>query len=54
MDEDLPNFFDGVTLPEARKIIAENDHLRSHYGFEIIEYNLIEKLKETSVPQKAI
>jgi len=45
VDEDLPNFFEALQLSEAEKIIAENRQMMTNFGFELAEFNLINKLE---------
>lgn len=44
VDEDLPNFFAAVKFSEAREIIKEHEHMKEYYGFETVEFALIERL----------
>ena len=37
VDENLPNFFEAVTLSESEWIIAENQNLRKVYGFNMMQ-----------------
>jgi hypothetical protein len=54
VDEDLPNFFTALMLSEADKILAENKHMMTEYGFELSESWLCEKLENTQWPEKSI
>lgn len=44
VDEDLPNFFEAVTLSESEWIIAENKNLREVYGFNMMQREIETKL----------
>jgi len=44
VDEDLPNFFDAIIVKEAKCYVKDNEHIMQKYGFEILEYDLIERL----------
>lgn len=54
VDEDLPNFFEALQLSEADKIIAENKQMMDHFGFELAEFWLIDKLDNCQWPEKSI
>lgn len=54
VDEDLPNFFTALMLSEAEKIVAENRQMMNEFGFELSESWLIEKLENTTWPEKSI
>ena len=44
VDENLPNFFEAVTLSESEWIIAENKNLREIYGFNMMQREIEDKL----------
>lgn len=44
VDEDLPPFFEAVTLAEADWIIAENRNLRDVYGYNMMQREIEIKL----------
>ena len=44
VDENLPNFFEAVTLSESEWIIAENKNLREIYGFNMMQREIETKL----------
>lgn len=54
VDEDLPNFFDAVTLSQADEIVKEAQNVKDNYGIEIIDPMTVERLDATKMPKKAI
>lgn len=54
VDEDLPNFFEALKFSEVNKLIDENKHMQENYGFELYEYDFIEKLENIEWPEKSI
>lgn len=54
VDEDLPNFFTALLISEADKILAENKQMMTEFGFELSESWLVEKLENTTWPEKSI
>ena len=44
VDENLPNFFEAITLTESEWIIAENKNLREIYGFNMMQREIEDKL----------
>jgi len=54
VDEDLPNFFTALMISEADKILAENKQMMTEFGFELSESWLVEKLENTTWPEKSI
>ena len=54
VDENLPNFFEAVTLSEADWIIAENRNLREKYGFNMMQREIEMKLDSQPESKKKI
>ena len=54
VDENLPNFFEAVTLSEADWIIAENKNLREIYGFNMMQREIEQKLDNLPAGSKYI
>lgn len=54
VDEDLPNFFKALTIPEANRLIYENEQMQKEYGFELHESSFIEQLNQTQYPKRSI
>ena len=45
--EDLPDFFDTMTLAQADVLVLEDQNLKEHFGIEINDPVTIERLDET-------
>lgn len=54
VDEDLPNFFDCVTLGQADMIVNEEKHGQENYGVLVNDPDTVERLDNTEVPEKAM
>ena len=54
VDENLPNFFEAVTLNESDWIIAENKNLREVYGFNMMQREIENKLDNLPAGHKYI
>lgn len=54
VDEDLPNFFEALPIREATRMIAENEQMQEHYGFELIEADLINKMENVEWQENTI
>ena len=46
VDEDLPNFFNSLNIPQANNIIADALTIQESYGIEIEDPRMIERLCE--------
>jgi len=46
VDEDLPNFFKTLPIREANLLIAEHEHVQQEYGFELLDSDFVDRLKE--------
>jgi len=54
VDEDLPNFFESITLGQADMMVNEEYHAKNHFGVLVNDPDTVERLDETEVPEKAI
>jgi len=54
VDEDLPNFFESITLGQADMIVKEEEHCQENFGVLINDPDTVKKLDEIEVPEKAI
>lgn len=54
VDENLPNFFEAVSLVESEWIIAENKNLRENYGFNMMQREIEKKLDSLPESKKNI
>lgn len=54
VDEDLPNFFESITLGQADMMVNEEHHCQNHFGVLVNDPDTVERLDETEVPEKAI
>jgi hypothetical protein len=54
VDEDLPNFFESITLGQADMMVNEEHHCQNHFGILVNDPDTVERLDETEVPEKAI
>jgi len=54
VDEDLPNFFEAVTLAQADEIVMESRNVKDQYGIEIIDPITVARLDATTMPKKSI
>ncbi len=54
VDEDLPNFYQAIKLRDAEWLIKENDYLSDKYKFAFADSDIVQKLKSTDTPRKAV
>ena len=54
VDEDLPNFFETISLSQADMIVNEEAHCKGNYGVLVNDPDTVETLDNTEVPEKAI
>jgi hypothetical protein len=54
VDEDLPNFFETISLGQADMIVNEEAHCKKAYGVLVNDPDTVETLDNTEVPEKAI
>lgn len=54
IDEDLPNFFESITLQQANFVVEKDKYLKEHFHFEENDPDTIERLDSTKMPKKAI
>lgn len=52
VDEDLPSFFECIKYSDANIILAENEHFKTHYYFEVIRPELVQMLEKVQVPPR--
>jgi hypothetical protein len=50
VDEDLPNFFESITLGQADMIVNEEHHCQNHFGILVNDPDTVERLDNTEVP----
>ena len=54
VDEDLPNFFETISLSQADMIVNEEAHCKKAYGVLVNDPDTVDILDNTEVPEKAI
>lgn len=50
IDEDLPNFFESLTLRQANEIVEKDQYFREHFLFEENDPDTIKRLDATVMP----
>jgi len=54
VDEDLPNYFASLKLEHRNWLTEENKNLRENYGIDLLEKELIEKIRETKMSKQTV
>lgn len=54
VDEDLPNFFESISLMQADMIVNEEKHCQENFGVLVNDPDTIALLDEVKVPEKAL
>lgn len=54
VDEDLPNFFNSLNIPQGDQILCDAITIKDSYGIEIEDPGLLSKIAEVKLPEKQI